>query len=80
MPSCLAIFDGAQALPLELGDRDRINARLAPFVDPSRLRPRDSLHLALAPKVRLELGKYAQHVEKALAGRRAGVDWLLGRS
>ena len=39
----------------------------------------DPFELALAPQVRFELGEYAEHVEEALAGGRAGIDRLLGR-
>ena len=49
---------------------------------PGRLPPLrllDALGLPLAAQVRLELGEDAQHVEEGLAGRRARVDWLLGR-
>jgi hypothetical protein len=40
------------------------------------LRLRDSLKLPLATQVSFELGEYDEHIEKALSGRAAGVDWL----
>jgi hypothetical protein len=40
---------------------------------------RDPPELAVAAQVRLEFSEHAEHVEEALARRRAGVDRLLGR-
>jgi hypothetical protein len=34
--------------------------------------------LALAAQVRFEFGEHPEHIEKALAGRRADIDWLFG--
>jgi hypothetical protein len=48
-----------------------------PFVDASSRGLGDPLQLALPAKVHLELREHAQHVQEALAGRRAGVDRLL---
>ena len=50
-----------------------------PSIDAASLRPRDPLHLPLAPQVGFELCEDTQHVEEALAGGRAGVDRLLRR-
>jgi hypothetical protein len=47
-------------------------------VDACRLGFGDTLRLTLAPQVGFEFREHAEHVEKALAGRRAGVDRLLG--
>ena len=68
-----------RALGLELLDLGLINRRLPAPVHARRLGLGDTLKLALAPQVGLELGEDAQHVEEALAGGRAGVDRLLGR-
>jgi hypothetical protein len=47
------------------------------LVDAGGLGLGDPLQLALAAQVRFELGEDAKYVEEALAGGRAGVDWLL---
>jgi hypothetical protein len=57
----------------------RVDRRLTPPIHARRLGLRDPLKLPLAPQVGFELGEYAEHVEEALAGGRAGVDWLFRR-
>jgi hypothetical protein len=39
----------------------------------------DTLKMAFAPEVGLELGEHAEHIEEALAGGCAGIDRLFGR-
>ena len=56
-----------------------IDRRLAALVDAARLGGADPFELPLAAQIGLELGEHAEHVEKGLAGRGAGVDRLLGR-
>jgi hypothetical protein len=46
---------------------------------PSGLGLGDAFQLTLAAQIRLEFGEHAQHVQKALAGSRTGIDRLLRR-
>jgi hypothetical protein len=71
-------LSGAEPLGPELPHLCLINGRLPAPVRTRRLGLGDSFELTLAPQVGFELGEHAEHVEKALAGRRAGVDRLLG--
>jgi hypothetical protein len=66
-----------EAIRLELLHPRRINGRLAAFVDAFHLGLGYPLELPLAAQVGLKLGEHTEHVEEALAGCRAGVDWLL---
>ena len=54
-----------------------INPRLGPGVDAGLLRLRDTLCLALAPYVCLELREHGQHTEERATRRRCRVDALL---
>jgi hypothetical protein len=58
----------------ELFDLRLIDGRLPAPVHASSLRLRDSLKVPLATQV--SFGDYAEHIEKALSGRTAGVDWV----
>src|SRR6267378_284149 len=81
MPSALAIAVGPKPLRSHFAHPDRIYRSGPAFagIDAGRLRPGDALHLALFPKIGLELGEYPQHVEEALPGGGGSVDRLLGR-
>src|SRR5262249_9767953 len=62
---------------LELFDLVDRDLALAALVDAGGLGFGDAFELAFFAQVGLELGKDAEHVEKALAGRGRGIDWLL---
>ena len=81
MPSALAIAVGPKPLRSHFAHPDRIYRSGPAFagIDAVRLRPGDALHLALFPKIGLELGEYPQHVEEALPRGCAGVDRLFSR-
>jgi hypothetical protein len=66
----LGDFGRAEAIRPESADLRGVYRGRAALVDALRLRGCDPFELALAPQVRLELGKDAEHVEKRLAGRR----------
>src|SRR5260221_11373597 len=70
--------DGPDALRLQRAHLSDVYTRLAALVDPGRLGLADALELALLAESRLELSERAQHAEEALAGRRGGVDLLIG--
>jgi hypothetical protein len=67
------------ALCLQFANPCLVYRSWASLVGAGSLRLADALKLALAAEVCLELGEYAEHIEKALAGGGARVDWLLGR-
>src|SRR5258705_10844350 len=81
MPSALAIAVGPKPLRSHFAHPDRIYRSGPAFagIVAVRLRPGDALHLALFPKIGLELGEYPQHVGEALPRRCAGVDRLFSR-
>jgi hypothetical protein len=57
----------------------RLDRRLAGFVDAARVGGGGPLQLALATQIGFEFGEHAQHVDKRLTHGDAGVDRLFGR-
>jgi hypothetical protein len=73
-----AFFNKLTELAACCEKRPAAAAHHAIVLDARRLRLGDAFDPPLAANVGLELGEHAQHVEEALAGRRTGIDRLLG--
>jgi hypothetical protein len=64
---------GTEPLRPQFAHLGRPYGRLPAPIDASGLGLGDAFKLTLATQVRFELGEYAEHVEEALAGGRAGI-------
>jgi len=74
MPSALAMVVAPGPLRFHLAHPGRVYRGRAAPIDPSGVSLGNAFELALATQVRFEFSEHAEHIEKALARGRAGID------